>query len=372
MPRDRLPIWLQVLMSAGVLYGAYFAWTEQDLVRERLGMAVVSAEAAPSDRPRRQSGVPVILAPVGEVRDTVVFEAVGSGKARRSVDLRAEASGKVLESALGSGRAFQSGDVVLRLDDRPQRIALQMAEARLDETKRAVGRFVQLRKSGAVATVAYEEAITAARVAQLDVQQARDAVDDRVVRAPFAGISGIPQVEGGDWIEEGAVLATYDDRTTLLVDFDLPETLLNRVSDGMEATIWAPSLGERTLTGRITDIDTRVDRLSRTVHMRLAVPNPENTLLPGASFTVSLTLPGEVHPSIPELALQFSRGSLHVWRVADDRAEKIEVRLVRRRGAQVLVEGDIRAGERVVIEGTQRLSPGKQVNILDRGAGNGV
>ena len=70
-------------------------------------------------------------------------------------------------------------------------------------------------------------------------------------------------------------------------------------------------------------------------------------------------------PEVPELALQFSEGSLHVWRVSADRAEKVAVRLVRRRGGLVIVDAPLGEDDAIVVEGTQRLRPDSPVQVLN-------
>jgi Membrane-fusion protein len=118
----------------------------------------------------------------------------------------------------------------------------------------------------------------------------------------------------------------------------------------------------------VVALDSRLDVNSRTARVRVALPNPDDALRPGASFAVRLELPGDVHPVVPELAVQFSRGDVYVWRVVDGAAEKVEARLVGRRDGDVLLDGPLQPGDRVVVEGAQRLSPGRAVSEQGREA----
>ena len=90
---------------------------------------------------------------------------------------------------------------------------------------------------------------------------------------------------------------------------------------------------------------------------------------PGASFTVTLQLPGKTYPLVPELAVQFSRGTLHVWRIRNEKAEQVEIAMIRRQSGAVLVDGPLEAGDLVVVEGTQRLNDGAAVTVLDQEGG---
>lgn len=359
--RGPLAIWKQLVFSALLLGAAMTLWFGQDWARQWLGYA---AEPGAQRVEKRRPGVPVIVAPVAMTHDNLVLEVVGTGRARRSITLRSETAGKIVEMGIEPGRRFDEGDALLRLDDTAQRLALALAKTRMAEAERVLARYERLEGSGAATEATLDERATAAALARIEVEQAQEELADRTLRAPFDGVSGLPEVEVGDRVESGDAIARFDDRSVILVEFDLPEGLLARVQPGMRVTATTPAFPDRRFAGGVSAIDSRVDPASRTARVRVAVPNEDDLLRPGASFTVRLELPGNMYPLVPELAVQFSRGSLHVWRVRDGRAEKVDVELVRRRAGEVLVEGPLSKGDRVVVEGTQRLDPGAPVEII--------
>ena len=79
-----------------------------------------------------------------------------------------------------------------------------------------------------------------------------------------------------------------------------------------------------------------------------------------------VTIPGQLHPTVPEIALQWAREGAFVWSVRDGKAHKVSVRVIGRASGQILVEGALRQGEEVVVEGVQRLRPGSPVTVLNR------
>jgi RND family efflux transporter MFP subunit len=285
------------------------------------------------------------------------------------VTLRPEAEGKVIEVALTAGQRYAAGDVLLRLDDSDQRLALALTETRLAEAERVRERYQRLRGSGTATTATLDEAVTAAEIARIELERTRDALAKRLLRAPFAGVAGLPSIEVGDWIDTGDEVAAYDDRSVLLVEFELPEAFLGRIVTGLPVTARTPAFRERVFEGSVSAIDSRVNATSRAARVRIAIPNDEDLLRPGASFAIALKLEGGQFPLVPELAVQFSRGTLHVWRVADGKAEQVVVTLVRRRAGEVLVDGPLAEGDLVVIEGTQRLGPGKPVTVIETQGG---
>ena len=209
-----------------------------------------------------------------------------------------------------------------------------------------------------------DEADSGVRLAEIEWRQAREALADRTLHAPFAGVVGIAEVEAGDRVGTDTVVTTLDDRRRLLVAFELPEAYAARVKVGQALTVSNPAFGERRFSGRIALVDSRVDAGTRSLRMRAEVPNGEDLLRPGMSFQVRLTLPGERHAAVPELALQWGRDGAYVWTERDGKAAQVAVRPVKRIDAQVLVEGSLKAGDRVVVEGVQRLSAGRPVQAV--------
>lgn len=351
-------------MSALLIAGAGMLWQYRAEVSAALGMR----QDQPSTQadPRAQApGVPVIVAQVRSIRDDLTFAAIGTGFARRSVTLRAPASGEITDIAIAPGARFEAGDVLLRLRDTDERLALALAEARLERATSERDRYRALQDTGAAATARIEEAETDYKVARIAVRQARADLEDRTLRAPFGGVSGLASVEVGDRIVVDDAIASYDDRSRILVEFALPEALLSRVRIGSDISARTPAVEGRSFDGDVVAIDSRVNPATRTARLRAAIDNAGDLLRPGASFAIRLELPGQIYPAVPELALQFSRQTLQVWRVADGAAEQVPVELVRRRDGQVIVDGPLSEGDRVVVEGTQRLRPGIAVNVLN-------
>lgn len=359
-PAGPWALWRQLLLAALIAGLAYFVWTNEGKVRDFFGLA---AEEVPRSN-RAATATPVIAAKVGEAEDQLTYELVGTGRALRSVMLRSKGAGLVTSASFSAGAEFASGDVLMTLDDHDQRNALALAEARLAEAQRVLERQEKLVSIGASTGARVDEARTAAEIAVLEVEAARRALDDRTMRAPFDGVTGLAQVDTGDRVESDASIASFDDNSAVLVEFELPEALLSRITSGMDVSASTPSWPDRRFNGEVSAIDTRVDPKSRTARVRILLPNDEGLLRPGGSFTVRLELPGETYPTVPELALQFSQGGLRVWRIEGDQVQPVDLRMVRRRAESVLVDGELVPGDTIVIEGTQRLSAGRKVQIV--------
>lgn len=366
----RRVVWVavQLLICLALVLGASALWTGWDRVAAVVGLPVAGAASASSAPASVDTRVAVAVVPVSEGSDDVVIEAVGTGMARRSVELRPEDAGRVVSVEVEAGDRVAGGTVILRLEDRDQHLALELAEAELAEAERVVVRYQTLESRSITSTAVLTEATTTLEVARIEREAAAAALEDRVLRAPFDGIVGFPEVSEGDRVDQDAEVATFDDRGEILVEFALPEIWLDRLAVGAEAIARTPAHQRETFAARIAAIDSRVDPVSRSARVRAAIDNSADRLRPGASFTIELRLGGPVYPRVPDLSLLYGPDGAYVWAVeADGPTEvvrQVPVRLVRRLPGAVLVEGALEPGTRVVIEGVQRLRPGREVRVI--------
>jgi RND family efflux transporter MFP subunit len=318
--------------------------------------------------PPAATTVPVIVALSTNANDTVDLDMIGSGSAQHSVVIFPAVAGEVAEVAFRTGQSVLAGQVLLRLVDRQQRLAADLAAAQVDAAGALADRYEATRGSGAVPESVLDEARAVLLGAQIQLAQAQEAVADRVVHAAFAGIVGLAGVERGDRVTTDSALTTLDDRRVLLIDFEVPEPYLARVARGHAISAVNPAYPGRSFTGKVSEIDSRIDPLSRNV--RATVNNTADLLRPGMSFTVRLSMPGKTFVSVPELALQWGREGSFVWAVREGKSVQVAVRPVRRAAGRVLLDGALTTGETVVVEGVQRLREGRSVRVVGNANGS--
>lgn len=370
-----MPLLRQLLLSAAVLGAALYVWiahvpaAQPTLDRlgilDALGIEMQQASLDPAGPERGGDGPRVVVAEVEErvLEDRVT--AIGDGRAVRSVTVRSEAVGQITDLPVTAGQRVEAGDVVARLDAEAERIALERARLILEDARVDEARVRQLRGSGAITEVASREAELALRTAELAERQAIFDLGQRRVIAPVSGVVGILDVEIGDRVAAREELATITDRSVILIDFRIPERVIGRTLLGMEVEVTPLGFAETTLAGEISAIDTVVDRASRTLRVQARVENAEDRLRAGMAFSVALTFPGETLLAVDPLALQWSSEGAFVWAVRDGRAERVPATIAQRNSGAVLVDAELRAGERVVVEGVQTLRPGSEVIVTD-------
>lgn len=323
----------------------------------------VNQDSAKSREPKRASGAAtlVLVEPAQPAEDSVLVQAIGTGEARRSVTIHAAAAGEVVEIGFEADRRVARNAVLLRLDDTHQRLAVRLAEVAVREAKRNLERLEELASKGAASQARLETAQHDLESAALRVDQAKAALDDRTVTAPFAGVVGLTDVDVGDRITVDTPIAILDDRAFLKVAFDVPEEFAGRMRVGQVVTVRPRSLSAQDIQGVISATGSRIDRLTRSLRVEAEIPNADDSLRPGTSFEVRFSFTGNTYPAIREVAVLWSRDGAYVWRVTDEKAEKVFVRIVRRDNGRILLDGPLRIGDSVVVEGVQGLREGQRV-----------
>jgi RND family efflux transporter MFP subunit len=320
---------------------------------------------APEERNRRggnrEQTVVVKAAEEGKINDSL--RAIGDGDAARSVAVTPLVSGQIAELMIKSGQRVKAGDVIATLDDDVEKIATQTAKVALQAATNKLTRNEDLKKI--ISQAEYQDTQTAVETARLVASAAELALERRIVRAPIDGIAGIVNVEVGDYVTVSTPLVTLDDRSKLLVDFWVPERFTGLVKEGQEVAARPIARPGKSFPGKIAAIDNRIDPASRTLHVRAEIENQGDELRAGQSFEVVVNLPGDMWPSVSPLAIQWDSTGSYVWRVnADKKVERVSAAIIQRNQDDVLVDGGVKPGDQIVIEGLQQLKPGATVKIF--------
>ncbi|WP_407495179.1 efflux RND transporter periplasmic adaptor subunit [Pseudooceanicola sp. MF1-13] len=375
--------WLKAFLSqillAAIVIGAFVAlwvtqvpsarpWLEKYGVTELLGLPPAQASESGSSARRFGPGGPtmVVTAAVGTGALNDRITAIGDGRALRSVNVRAEASGRITEIGFRPGEKVEDDTVIFRLNDEAERIALERARLVLADAQEDARRLEQLRQAGSATAVALRQAELALRNAELGVRQAEFDLEQRLVLAPISGWMGLLEYEVGDRVSTADELAVVSDRSEIQVEFRVPERALAQLQPGMTIQAQPLALPGVELSGELVAIDNMVDRNSRTVRVLAQLSNEGDRLRDGMSLSVNLSFEGDAYPTVDPLAVQWSSNGAFVWAVRDGVATRVPVDIRQRNADAVLVAADLEAGEPVVIEGVQTLRPGAEVNVAQQ------
>ncbi|MBO6564237.1 MAG: efflux RND transporter periplasmic adaptor subunit, partial [Pseudomonadales bacterium] len=299
-------------------------------------------------------------------------EAVGTSRALQSVTLYPPSAGEIVAINFKPGKHVDEGDVLVELDQRKEKLAVELAEHRLSESDRLFERYRKSAETGATLPTTLDTARTELETARIELRQAKIALEDRNIVAPFGGHIGMTDFDAGDRVQTTTPITTLDNRDAVLITFELPERLIDVVSKGQEVSIQTWELNTKVFSGEIIEVDSRIDPELRTFVTRAKVENENDRLRPGQSFRVTLNVAGEPYPIMPEIAVQWGADGAFVWKIVDGNAERIRVSVVQRRQGKVMVDGPLVENDVIIVEGVQRLRPGLPVSTNTAVAGEGT
>jgi len=360
-----VPVWKQLLilcLAAALGYGAYEGYNRHMAENE-------GASDAPS-RGSRAATVEVASVETRTLRETV--EAVGTTRAKQSIDIVPETDGRVVELAMRPGIRVEKGAVLVRLDDTIARADVAEAEARLTEREQALARITQLRRTNAVAEATLEEATARLAEARAQLNRARQRLVERTILAPFEGVVGLAEIDEGARVSAGTLITRLDDLSEVEVEFALPETLFAEIETGQKVMARSAAFPNQTFTGRVDAVDSRIDPVSRSFRARAVIPNPDGTLPSGMFMSLDLTISESERLVVPEEAIIFQAAQTYVFAVNDGTANRVIVKTGARRDGIVAVLEGLAPGTQVVVRGLHRVRDGGAVELLKNDAGADV
>ncbi|MDB2365077.1 efflux RND transporter periplasmic adaptor subunit [Luminiphilus sp.] len=313
----------------------------------------------------QNAGVSVVTEPAKLTDLVETLTSVGTARALQSVNVFSDTSGRVTAVNINADQYVDTGDLLLQLDDRDERLAVKLANVKLADAKRLADRYTTVNARDAnIPESQLDDARAAVDGARIALEQAEVALDRRRITAPFAGRVGLTEIDVGDRIDTNTLITTIDDRAVLLVNFSVPEVYVERVSrgTGVEVRLW--DAADKAVSGEIIAVDSRIDVNSRSFIARAAIDNSADRFRPGMAFEISLAASRGAFMSVPDIAVQWGADGAYVWVAQEGVAARREVTLVKRMAGAILVDGDLVEDDQVVMEGIQSVRAGVTLKVL--------
>jgi membrane fusion protein (multidrug efflux system) len=302
------------------------------------------------------------------------LEAVGSLRAVRGADLSLEVPGIVEEINFQSGDDVEMGKLLLRLRDNDELAKLKSLEA-----MEKLYTLNYERNSRLLRTQAVSQSVVDNDTAKLDnfkaqVAQQKAVVDKKSLHAPFAGRLGLRQIDLGQYLPAGTVVATLQALTPIYADFYLPQQAIAKVKVGQPVTAKVDTYPDQLFKGTITAINPKVETGSRNVQVRATLDNDDHKLLPGMHVAVEIaaSAPQQL-VTLPQTAISYNSYGNLVY-VVDNKGKdalgndrlsvhQVFVTLGATRGDQVAVLKGIEEGQVAVTGGQMKLRNGVSIAV---------
>lgn len=289
--------------------------------------------------------------------------ATGSLVAREAVQLQSELAGVVKEISFEEGRPAKAGEVLISIDDSELQAQLQRARAQLDLASAAEQRQRNLLQTRGISPAEYDQSEANLNVAKAEVALIESQLAKTKIRAPFDGVAGLRQVSVGAYLTPGTPICSFQDISSLKIDFSLPERYFGYIQAGQTVGFRIAGRSEK-FNATIAAIEPSVDVATRSLLIRATVPNPEARLLPGAFAEVEVML-DEIRDAIliPPIALIPGLKQQTVFVHRDGKVEERKVQSgLRTADAVQIVEG-LKVGDELITSGILQLRPGMKVSV---------
>lgn len=333
--------------------------------------------------------IPVRVAPAVKGDFPLYYKALGTVTALNTINVRSRVAGELMKIAFEEGQMVKAGDLLAEIDPRPYQNALLQAEgtllqnqAQLKNAQVDVERYRGLFKEDSIAkqTLDTAEALVGQYLGTVKTNQA--AVNDAKlnleftkIRAPITGRVGLRQLDVGNLVaaNDTTALAIITQTQPISVVFTLPEnsldTVLARYHTGAKLPVEAWDRGDMKMqaSGVLQSLDNQIDVTTGTLKFKARYDNRDLTLFPNQFVNVHLladTLKGVV--LAPSAAIQFGTNGTFVYAMDGDNKVKIrQLKVGASDGDNTVITEGLAVGDRVVLEGTDRLKEGSEVEVVN-------
>ncbi len=339
----------------------------------------------------------------------------GSGyiTARRAATVSSKVTGKVMEVHIEEGKTVKAGDLLAKIDDSNVQASLQLAQAQLlaarsgnseiqanlDFAQKEEQRYAALVKSNATSVSDLNKAAAAARalearleaqkaqitVAEKEVAQWEQQLDDTLIRAPFAGVVTTKNAQPGEMISPMSVggftrtgVCTIVDMASLEIEVDVNESFINRVQPAQPVEASLDSYPDVKFPAKVIAIIPTADRQKATVKVRVGFEKLDPRILPEMAVKVAFqqattepatpaTAAKAAVPTllVPKAAVTSADGLHTVWVIKNDRVEKRAVALgaTNTTGDDAALASGVSVGDTLVLKSSLPLKDGQKISL---------
>jgi membrane fusion protein (multidrug efflux system) len=301
------------------------------------------------------------------------LQSVGSVTAVNGVTISTDLAGIVRQIAFESGNKVRSGDLLVRLDTVQEEAQLHQSEAQRDFASVTLKRDKDLVEKHAISQSDYDNAEAVFRQAQATVDQFTALIARKTLRAPFDGVTGIRQVNLGQYLKEGDMVVTLQAFDPIYVNFSLPQQDLSKLAVGQPVALRVDAYEGQSFQGKITAINSLVDQATRNIQVQATFANTELRLRPGMFAKVSVIMTEKQNVvAIPATAIHYAPYGDSIFIVSqmkDPQGKEYKgvkeqfIKTGQSRGDMIAIVSGLKPGDEVVTSGVFRLKTGAHVSV---------
>lgn len=391
--RPHKKVWLRVIIYLALVGALGFVGWRIYQNQQAAAAATERQAAALLGRP-----VPVQVVAVAQQPMPIFLTALGTVTPYMSVTVKARVSGQLLPVKFTEGQEVRQGETIMEIDPSPYRAALDQAkgtlahdQALLKNAMAQSARSKALYAAGVVSKESMETDEAAAGQYQGAIQSDKAAIENAQlqlnwcsIQSPISGRIGLRLVDPGNIITANTTnLVIINQLRPIAVYFTLPENQLPQVlaklrhDQRMQADAYDKSDAQKLATGQLLTADNQIDPTTGTAKLKAVFNNENEALFPNQFVNIHLVM--QERPNalvVPSAAIQNGLQGSFVWAVGTDgkgnpAAEMKPVKIALAQGQMTILDGGVTAGEKIVVDGADKLRQGAQLVVSQSRQGSG-
>ena len=333
------------------------------IISAALSGAANVAAATPTRAPTQVIVEKVAVQPIADT-----LEALGTLRAKESVEITAKVADTISVVRFEDGQAVDAGDVLVEQTDAEEAALLKEAESMAKEAKRQYERIKSLAARSSASEALLDERRQNWQTARAREDAVSSRLKDRLIKAPFTGHVGLRLISPGAFVTPGDVITTLVDDSSMKLDFSIPAVYLDTVRVGTSIEATTPVYSGRSFVGTVNSVDSTINPATRSITVRALIPNEEHSLVPGMLMTLILKRNPRESIVISEEAIVPKSDKTFVLvvdtAVEPHTVENREVVIGRRIAGRVEIKAGLEVGEMIISHGTLKVRPGSAVSIM--------
>lgn len=349
-------------------------------------------EPAPTAAAQRQMNpwampVPVRVVPATAADLRVQIKAIGTVTPLNSVVVQSRVNGPLQALHFKEGDKVEAGQLLAEIDAADYQIQLAQAQGQLEQNlaqlknaENDLALYSRLREQNSISAQQFnnqqalvEQLKGSLRSNQAQLDAAKLQLSYTQIKAPISGRLGLRRVDVGNLIQANSAegLVTITQSSPINVVFAIPENQLQQVRQAMRAgeplvvEAWDRAEQQLLTSGVLTTLDNQIDIATGTLRLKAEFANQQEELFPNQFVNVRLNVAvrsGAV--TIPQDAVQYGSAGTYIYTIEDNKAQIRQVKLGPVDNGMVAIEEGLSVGTPVVLEGLDRLRPGRAVEII--------
>ena len=306
---------------------------------------------------------------------TISVKSSPTANSRSYVGIVEESYGSMLSFAtmgtvsavnVDEGTRVTKGQILAEIDNTSASNAHEISLSTLNQAKDAYKRLSALYKKGSLPEIKYIEIQTKLQEAQSSEKISGKQLSNCILRAPFSGYIASRKIDEGNYVSPLSGCFKIVKLDQIYVKLSVPEKEIMKISIGDKVPFTVAALGDKEFSGTVKEKGVQANILSHTYTVKLTLLNTNNDLLPGMVCNASIcTTEKDSAVVLPQSSVMLDfNGSQYIWMATDSKAEKRMIVTSGVNSKGVIVTGGIKVGEKVIVEGIDKVSEGTKIKEL--------